>query len=171
LTREEDERQEAIRVEAERLRNETRLWRGINSAQWVMWGIVQAKVPGMPDFDDGTPRADGAVDADATPKGPGQGKEKEKEKEPAAAASDGSVSGVPVVQTPDAIEESGKGLGEAPQKENGSGEGEEDEEGFDYLSYAFERALFFWGDVISLGIMSKDELPEEVVKNARIVDY
>lgn len=26
---------------------QTRLWRVINSAQWVAWGVVQAKVPGM----------------------------------------------------------------------------------------------------------------------------
>jgi choline kinase len=37
--------------EAGRLLAETRLWRLANSAQWVAWGIVQAQVPGMPDFD------------------------------------------------------------------------------------------------------------------------
>lgn len=26
---------------------QTRLWRVINSAQWVAWGVVQAKMPGM----------------------------------------------------------------------------------------------------------------------------
>lgn len=29
------------------LMQQTRLWRVICSAQWVAWGIVQAKVPGM----------------------------------------------------------------------------------------------------------------------------
>ena len=38
--------------EAGRLMAETRLWRLANSAQWVAWGIVQAQVPGMPDFED-----------------------------------------------------------------------------------------------------------------------
>ncbi|KAK3670963.1 hypothetical protein LTR78_009079 [Recurvomyces mirabilis] len=40
-------------VEVSRLRHETRLWRLANTAQWVAWGIVQAKVPGMPDFSQG----------------------------------------------------------------------------------------------------------------------
>ena len=31
--------------------DETRMWRLANTAQWVAWGIVQAKVPGMPLFD------------------------------------------------------------------------------------------------------------------------
>ncbi|KAK3624348.1 hypothetical protein LTR56_021066 [Elasticomyces elasticus] len=37
-------------AEVARLHHETRLWRLANTAQWVAWGIVQAKVPGMPDF-------------------------------------------------------------------------------------------------------------------------
>ena len=28
--------------------HETRLWRIANSAQWIAWGIVQARVPGLP---------------------------------------------------------------------------------------------------------------------------
>jgi choline kinase len=35
----------SVKWEVERLRLETRAWRGINSAQWVLWGIVQAKLP------------------------------------------------------------------------------------------------------------------------------
>ncbi|KAF2769411.1 kinase-like protein, partial [Teratosphaeria nubilosa] len=37
-------------LEVKRLIYETRLWRLANSAMWVAWGTVQAKVPGMPDF-------------------------------------------------------------------------------------------------------------------------
>jgi choline kinase len=37
--------------EVERLMRETRLWRLANTAQWVAWGVIQAKVPGMPNFD------------------------------------------------------------------------------------------------------------------------
>ncbi|CAK3803798.1 Choline kinase [Lecanosticta acicola] len=39
-------------AEVDRLMNETRMWRLANTAQWVAWGLVQAKVPGMPLFDD-----------------------------------------------------------------------------------------------------------------------
>lgn len=47
-----DERAERAAEDAEvaRLKHETRLWRLANTAQWVAWGIVQAKVPGMPAF-------------------------------------------------------------------------------------------------------------------------
>ncbi|KAF7549035.1 hypothetical protein G7046_g8465 [Stylonectria norvegica] len=65
------------------LLEETRLWRPANSAQWVAWGIVQAKVPGL---DDGA------------------------------------------------------------MKEEDIGDDE-----FDYLSYAQERAMFFWGDCVRDG--------------------
>ncbi|KAK5116426.1 hypothetical protein LTR62_007973 [Meristemomyces frigidus] len=53
-----DEAAETADEDAEiaRLRHETRLWRLANTAQWVAWGIVQAKVPGMPDFNDETPK-------------------------------------------------------------------------------------------------------------------
>ncbi|WPH03502.1 choline kinase [Acrodontium crateriforme] len=37
-------------AEVKRLMHETRLWRLANTTQWVAWGIVQAKVHGMPDF-------------------------------------------------------------------------------------------------------------------------
>lgn len=37
--------------EVARLVAETRLWRLANTAMWVAWGLVQAKVPGMPAFD------------------------------------------------------------------------------------------------------------------------
>jgi choline kinase len=36
-----------LQAELQFLMKQTRLWRVINSAQWVAWGIVQAKVPGM----------------------------------------------------------------------------------------------------------------------------
>jgi len=38
-----DEHDKEVRL----LMHQTRLWRVMGSAQWVAWGIVQAKVPGM----------------------------------------------------------------------------------------------------------------------------
>lgn len=38
-------------AEVKHLMNETRIWRLANTAQWIAWGIVQAKIPGMPFFD------------------------------------------------------------------------------------------------------------------------
>ncbi|KAL2069054.1 hypothetical protein VTL71DRAFT_15392 [Oculimacula yallundae] len=57
-------------------------------------------------------------------------------------------------------------------KENGdkAAEGEEEEE-FDYLRYAQDRAMFFWGDMITLGIVDKADLPEELLKKVKIVNH
>jgi choline kinase len=49
-------------------------------------------------------------------------------------------------------------------------QGEEEEE-FDYLGYAQDRAMFFWGDAIRLGMIKAEELPEEVRKRVKTVEY
>ncbi|RKF61306.1 Choline kinase [Erysiphe neolycopersici] len=49
-------------------------------------------------------------------------------------------------------------------------EAAECEDGFDYLSYALDRALFFWSDLLRLGIISKEELPSELVERLKVVD-
>lgn len=40
-------REEQTEVQVRELLDETRLWRPVNSAMWVAWGVVQAKVPGL----------------------------------------------------------------------------------------------------------------------------
>ena len=45
-------------AEVARLLHETRIWRLANTAQWVAWGIVQAKVPGLPDFSSSTAQSE-----------------------------------------------------------------------------------------------------------------
>lgn len=44
-------------AEVKRLVGETRRWRLANTAQWVAWGLVQAKIPGMPLSEAKTPPA------------------------------------------------------------------------------------------------------------------
>lgn len=44
---EETRREELLERQVDELMKETRLWRAANSAMWVAWGIVQAKVPGF----------------------------------------------------------------------------------------------------------------------------
>jgi choline kinase len=128
-----DEENDYVRRRVEYLMWETRIWRGINSVQWVLWGIVQAKIPGMPDIDvDKTPQADEVMEMKL------------------------AVKNKTTVSEPDETDDE---------------EEEEEEDGFDYLSYARERAAFFWGDVISQNIMTKDELPPETVQEARALDY
>ncbi|EME47978.1 hypothetical protein DOTSEDRAFT_42271 [Dothistroma septosporum NZE10] len=56
--KEEESTKAAEDLEIARLADETRIWRLANTAQWVAWGIVQAKVPGMPDFDPDSPTSE-----------------------------------------------------------------------------------------------------------------
>ena len=144
----EDERKqdEVVQSEVQKLIAETRLWRPANSAQWVAWGIVQAKVPdmdkgpgareeGTPDSEDTiTPRGQDMTDITQSARGnrPEGGEE-----------------------TPHEMEE----------------EEEEEEEEFDYLGYAQERAMFFWGDVLQLGIVKREDLPDELLNKIKIVEY
>ncbi|PWW79803.1 kinase-like protein [Tuber magnatum] len=55
--------------------------------------------------------------------------------------------------------------------EDGKGVGGEDEDEFDYLGYAQQRALLFWGDMLTLGIMTPEELGEEIVEKAKVVAW
>ncbi len=124
-------------AEIQRLMTETRLWRLANSAQWVAWGILQAKVPGLPEW-------------------------KPKEKE------DGGEDMSPQAKK---LESALLEVKEAAAEE-AKGNGEEDtEEEFDYLGYAQDRAWFFWGDAVKLGIVKAEELPEVVQKKMKTVEY
>ena len=44
---------------------------------------------------------------------------------------------------------------------------------FDYLAYAQDRILFFWADLLALGLVKESQLPDELVERAkrRILDY
>jgi choline kinase len=47
----------------------------------------------------------------------------------------------------------------------------QDEEEFDYLAYAQDRAMFLWGDAIRMGMIKAEELPEDVRQRVRTVEY
>lgn len=114
-----EDRQE---LEVQQLMRQQRLWRVINSAQWVAWGIVQAKVPGM---EEGIAQEANSKDSNGT-----------------------VMSSAPEVQ-------------------------EDMEADFDYLSYAHDRAMFFWADLLALKLADENELPRELVEQAkaRIIEY
>jgi choline kinase len=90
------------------LLDEARLWRPANSAQWVAWGVVQAKVPEL--------AGNKGNDAD-------------------------------------------------------SDDAKEEEDEFDYLSYAQDRSYFFWGDCVQMGLVKLEELPESLQSRLKIVKY
>jgi choline kinase len=111
--------------------DETRLWRTANSAQWVAWGIVQAKIDVPDTVPTGTSETKGAHGA--------------------AERANGTAEGV-------------------VQHDADEGEGEAEEEEFDYLGYAQERAYFFLGDCVLLGLVTPEELAEEVRGHLKMVD-
>jgi choline kinase len=113
-TTEDARRDEESDRRAVELLDEARLWRVANSAHWVAWGVVQARVP----------QAEGDDANDG----------------PAASAEDGNT-------------------------DDGA------EEGFDYLSYAQERAFFFWGDCVLAGLVKAEELPPALRERIKLVQY
>ena len=146
---EEEERQDEVAEnEVKKLLTETRHWRIANSAQWVAWGIVQAKVPGM----------DEALEAQktSTPK------------------SEDTI--IQHFGSDPLSQEIGEVAQNAQEKRPESrevmlDEGLEEEEEFDYLGYAQERAMFFWGDILQLGIVKREDLPEELLNKVKVVEY
>lgn len=128
--------------------HETRIWRMANSAQWVAWGIVQAKVPGLDEalksrYQPATPsslllqRGTTSVASGTTSSDEGPRKEKGE-----------------------------KGGGQEQEEEENDDDGE-----FDYLAYAQDRALFFWGDALQLGIVKREDLPTPLLERIKIVEY
>ncbi|KAL9128194.1 MAG: hypothetical protein Q9217_003094 [Psora testacea] len=145
-------REKVLEIEIERLRHETRLWRVANSAQWVAWGIVQAKVPGMNET------LDAPTTGTSTPKSldpPDPHPQARLESDPISPKVGGLVIDVHCKrpESSEVVEES------------------QEEEGFDYLGYAQDRAMFFWGDVLQLGIMKREDLPKELLEKVKIVEY
>jgi choline kinase len=130
--------------QVEALLTEVKIWRVANSAQWVAWGIVQAKVPAL----DGN-STEGAK-MDGPPTNGNVGPVAELDNRPEGVMAEALLHG-------DTVKE-------AEQLE-------EAEDQFDYIGYAQERARFFWGDVVSLGFVKKEELPAELAENLKIVEY
>lgn len=68
-------------------------------------------------------------------------------------------------------ESSGNGL--VKDDAGDSDTGEVDEEDFDYLAYANDRALFFFADLLALKLMDESEFPANVLESikTRILEY
>jgi choline kinase len=157
----EAQRERQTEEEARRLMAETKLWRLANSAMWVAWGIVQAHVPGLPDFEAEEKRANANENA---------------------AELESATTEIRAEAEAEAEEEKKKGIVSEEKVEDKDGaktEGDQDtdlyksqdEEEFDYLAYAQDRALFLWGDAIRMGMIKAEELPEDVRQRVRMVEY
>lgn len=156
----EAQRERQTEEEAKRLMAETKLWRLANSAMWVAWGIVQAHVPGLPDFDAEAKRANGNENAaaldGATTEMRAEAEAEEEEKKA------GSVS-------KEKAEE--KEIANIGAEQDADIYKSQDEEEFDYLAYAQDRAMFLWGDAIRMGMIKAEELPAELRARVRTVEY
>jgi choline kinase len=157
----EAQRERQTEEEARRLMAETKLWRLANSAMWVAWGIVQAHVPGMPDFDAEEKRAN-ANEAAAELESATTGMRAEAKAEAEEEKKSGIVS-----------EEEGNKNDDAMTKSEEDTDifKSQDEEEFDYLAYAQDRAMFLWGDAIRMGMIRAEELPEVVQQRVKMVEY
>lgn len=168
---EERKREEAVEKEVQRLMRETRLWRVANSAQWVAWGVVQAKVGGM----------DEALTKEREQRTRDEGQERRDEQAP---DEDQDITPTP---SPAPIPESASASASDPLASHPHDRRHEDkrpegaaaeallddagEEEFDYLGYAQERAMFFWGDCLALGIVREGDLPAETLRKVKRVEY
>lgn len=142
---------------------ETKLWRIANSAMWVAWGIVQAHVPGLPDFDaidgavDGTTKNASATALDEATAEIRAEAEAEKKQDPAVSTKEMELK-----------DEAKPGL--QLDQDTDLYKAQEDEE-FDYLAYAQDRAMFVWGDLVGMGLVKIEELPETLRNRIKIVEY
>ncbi|EXJ87307.1 hypothetical protein A1O3_04266 [Capronia epimyces CBS 606.96] len=270
--RDEKAREEAQEEEIRRLLRETRVWRLANSAQWVAWGIVQAKIPELEalqeDEERGKNRARAGADAmvnkvkemaksgiqaavagvkwkerenkhqnlhpmsdplddeekrlqqeshqdrpegrlqeEAHHEGDGGvvvpdtdhsrvtvGEDTTVRGEQDAIATNGDVVSPPhtrhqgqgISQAEDHAHESeavitrdcvtddvgvGVPVDDTPAVDAKLDPDEDEHEEFDYLAYAQERAMFFWGDCIQMGLVKEEELPEDLRRRVKIVPY
>ena len=155
---EEKGREERVENEVRRLMHEARIWRPANSAMWVAWGIVQAKVDGMDEALHAKKVANSHEDVSGSKGASG---------EPLAGSSYMTPESKKTAK--DEEEKREEEAKEAPAE--GAEADDEEETGFDYLGYAQERAMFFWGDMLQMGLVENEELPEDVRAKAKLVDY
>ena len=153
---EEKRREEETDRKVELLMREARLWRVANSAQWVAWGIVQAKVDGMDEA------LDNAKSSSITPP----------PANPPVVSPLTAPSDLPSSTVPLPMDNRPEGLvAEAFVSGNELPHDEDDEGDFDYLGYAQERAFFFWGDIVELGLVKREELPTALLDRIKVIDY
>jgi choline kinase len=131
----------------DRLLKEARWWRAANSAMWTIWGISQAKLPELERLVEGD---DGEVEK-VLHAGDGAN---------GASSAEGVSGGDDGMRRDDVVIGNGEKMEGEP----------EEEEDFDYLAYSQDRARFFWGDMVGLGFLKREDLPEELRGRIKIVE-
>ena len=166
--------EQAIIATTNSLMRETRLWRPANTAQWVAWGIVQATIPELAD-NSGTHEQhhhrhqqhvyeqEGKLE-----RGVGVDLDLEYEQR--------------IEREEDSNTSGNDGMRERLEKESwiskiptagdtaAAAEGTASVTDFDYLSYARDRAMLFWGDLVAFGLVDERELPRDVRARLKLVE-
>ncbi|KPI41193.1 Choline kinase [Cyphellophora attinorum] len=215
---EESAREKKLEDDIKQLLYETRLWRMANSAHWVAWGIVQAKVPELDKASRkhraGTkakevlgrvvegvksglsgrrgsrsaahpggqrkviadPNAEDKAAAEGTVEVPSEALTESNGS--ATAPSDPWTASKNIYgdKTPAAISDGevvtdSEAEPDVNAKAAEAGTMGEEEEEFDYLAYAQDRAMFFWGDALQMGLVTEEELPEAMRQKVKRVPY
>ncbi|KAJ9616741.1 hypothetical protein H2200_000460 [Cladophialophora chaetospira] len=241
--KEEKEREKAQEAEIQRLMQQARVWRLANSAMWVAWGIVQAKVPELDALEEQekeskrvghamnegrkniTERVSAGekrlmekvrkmVGDHGYKSGPRplpmsvpltaeeqelrreshwdrpEGREQEEAHnegddvvEPPAQSTDAETPtpSADAAQTKPAADlehaTTLNGSGSPSRRESSThstaadADAEEEGEEFDYLAYAQERAMLFWGDCIQMGLVKEEDLPKDLRERVKVVPY
>jgi choline kinase len=153
---EERQREADADRQVDELLKEVKIWRIANSAQWVAWGIVQAKVPGLDENNALIPDAEQTEEPESIENGINGIKNGvhdtnlEQDKRPEGLKAEALLQGDSVKEAEQADEEG---------------------DGFDYLAYAQDRAMFFWGDIVSLGLAKKEDLPASLLPKIKFVEF
>lgn len=189
-------REEEYRREGEKehkirdLMAETRLWRLVNSAQWVAWGIVQAKIKGYPDDSKKTEGYDenkGEREDTPTPiQCPREGDSSilggQERRQKLNGANNTCASAkqeiVETGTTAGQVVETTKMTQEVPffgyENEESFSPHESDDvatDEFDYLAYAHDRAMFVLGDCIQAGLIRWEDIDESIHEEVKIIKY
>lgn len=161
-------REEQLEKDVEELYNETRWWRLANSAQWVAWGIVQANVPELDEADKASNSGSTVSPGSTTPRGTGDVSPTSQEPGLPHEQPGGIEEPIPEKQVTDVEVDGANESQEGEKKADGD---EEEEEEFDYLLYAQDRALFFWGDCVDLGLVKREDLPTNLRDRIKVLGY
>lgn len=150
------------------LLRETRLWRIANHAQWVAWGIVQAKVAGVGKAEHGAEINASGRDGSEEVVLHGHGRLDPTEgTDPLDEEAKANVQDLKDKRPEGHSLEQSTGEAAADSEDDA-----ETEEEFDYLGYARERAMFFWGDCLQLGLVSEEILEQwGIAEQVKVVPY
>jgi choline kinase len=136
---------------------------------WVAWGIVQAHVPGLPDFDALDKQAKQANASASNPSAAAAELDSATAEMQAEAEAEEKKAGAGIVS--EKAEEQATGDNKTQAEQDADLFKPQDEEEFDYLAYANDRAMFVWGDAIRMGIVRAEDVPEELRSRAKVVEY